>query len=148
MNVALGLSSELVDDSAVWNALERASLSEFLKHERDGLETLIGEHGVQLSGGQRQRLGIARALYSKPSLLILDEATSSLDAETERVFVETLAKLKGEVTTITIAHRLATVKDCEHIIFLNEGTIQAQGTFDEVRNQIPNFDQMAQLLGL
>lgn len=147
-NVALGIPLELINDSLVWEALERAQLSTFLRVSRDGIDTVVGENGVQLSGGQRQRLGIARALYSRPKLLVLDEATSALDAETERIITETLDSLAGDVTLIVIAHRLATVRHCDQVIHLSEGRITGRGTFEEVRAQVPEFNRQAELLGL
>jgi len=147
-NVALGIPPEFIDDSLVWEALERAQLSSFLQESRDGIDTVVGENGVQLSGGQRQRLGIARALYSRPKLLVLDEATSALDAETERIITETLDSLAGDVTLIVIAHRLATVRHCDQVIHLSGGRITGRGTFEEVRAQVPEFNRQAELLGL
>ena len=147
-NVALGIPPEIIDDSLVWEALERAQLSDFLQDARDGIETVVGENGVQLSGGQRQRLGIARALYSRPKLLVLDEATSALDAETERIVTETLDSLSGDVTLIVIAHRLAVVRHCDQVIHLSGGRITGSGTFAEVRDQVPEFNRQAELLGL
>lgn len=147
-NVALGIPSEFIDNSLVWEALERAQLSSFLSESRDGIDTVVGENGVQLSGGQRQRLGIARALYSRPRLLVLDEATSALDAETERVITETLDSLAGDVTLIVIAHRLATVRHCDQVIHLAGGRVTGHGTFEEVRVQVPEFNRQAELLGL
>jgi len=147
-NVALGIPSEFIDNSLVWEALERSHLAEFLRSSRDGIETLVGENGVQLSGGQRQRLGIARALYSRPRLLVLDEATSALVSETERLITETLESLAGDVTLIIIAHRLATVRHCDQVIYLANGRIAGSGTFSEVRAQVPDFDRQAELLGL
>ena len=147
-NVALGLPSEDVDDQLVWEALERAHIAEFLRGGREGLDTRIGERGVRLSGGQRQRLGIARALYTRPLLLVLDEATSALDAETERAIVQTLDELEGQVTTITVAHRLATVRRADLMLYLESGRIVNSGTFDEVRAAVPDFDRQASLLGL
>ena len=147
-NVALGLPSEIIDDEWVWDALERAHLGDFLRDSREGLDTVIGENGIKLSGGQRQRLGIARALYTKPKLLVLDEATSALDAETERAISETLQELEGSVTTITVAHRLATVRNCDLVVYLENGRALAQGSFSEVRAMSPQFDRQAQLLGL
>jgi len=147
-NVALGLPEEAIDDPLVWLALERARLSEFLRTSRDGLDTLIGERGIRLSGGQRQRLGIARALYTRPRLLVLDEATSALDAETEASVAAALADLGGEVTTVTVAHRLATVRNADLVVYLAEGGLVAQGSFAHVREAAPNFDRQARLLGL
>ncbi len=147
-NVALGLPVEIIDDSRVWEALNRANLGEFLEQNRDGLDTLIGEGGMKLSGGQRQRLGVARALYTRPKLLVLDEATSALDAETEDAIVKTFQSLEGEVTTITIAHRLATIRHSDQIAYLETGHVITCGTFDEVRRSVTNFDRQAQLLGL
>lgn len=147
-NVALGLPPAAIDDERVWEALERAHLAGFLRDTREGLDTVIGERGVRLSGGQRQRLGIARALYTRPLLLVLDEATSALDAETEQSITETLRELEGAVTTITIAHRLATIRFVDEVLFLRDGVIEARGSFEDVRASTPDFDRQAQLLGL
>jgi ABC-type bacteriocin/lantibiotic exporter with double-glycine peptidase domain len=147
-NVAMGLPAELIDDDLVWEALRRAHIDDYLVDERMGLETQTGERGFKLSGGQRQRLGIARALYTRPHLLVLDEATSALDAETENAIIETLRELEGQVTTITVAHRLATVRHADQLIYLEQGRVTARGSFDEVRNQSADFDKQARLLGL
>lgn len=147
-NVALGIPVSEIDNDLVWEALRRAHLADFLSDHREGLETWIGERGFKLSGGQRQRLGIARALYTRPSLLVLDEATSALDAETELAIIETLAELEGQVTTITVAHRLATIRNADQILYLDHGRIRARGSFDEVRRESADFDNQATLLGL
>jgi ABC-type multidrug transport system fused ATPase/permease subunit len=147
-NVALGLPNAAIDDALVWNALERAHLADFLRDSREGIDTLVGERGIRLSGGQRQRLGIARALYTRPKLLVLDEATSALDSETEMAIVETLAELEGDVTTITIAHRLATVRAVDKLVYMEGGRIIEAGTFDSVREKVPDFERQASLLGL
>jgi ABC-type multidrug transport system fused ATPase/permease subunit len=147
-NVALGIPLEAIDDEFVWAALERAHLAEFLRHERDGLDTYVGEDGMRLSGGQRQRLGIARALYTRPRLLVLDEATSALDAETEQAITRTIAELEGEVTQVIIAHRLSTVRNCDSIAYLEHGEVLAHGTFDEVRVLVPKLERQAALMGL
>jgi ABC-type multidrug transport system fused ATPase/permease subunit len=146
-NVALGLPAEIIDDDWVWDALNRAHLGDFLRDSREGINTLVGEFGVKFSGGQRQRLGIARALYTRPKLLVLDEATSALDAETEQAISQTLKDLEGEVTTVTIAHRLATVRHCDLVVYLSKGRVLSQGSFDEVRAMTPEFNTQAQLLG-
>lgn len=147
-NVALGIEPTVVDDSEVWRALERAHLDRTLREGRQGLDTLVGENGVQLSGGQRQRLGIARALLTNPRLLILDEATSALDAETERLISDTVSSLAGDVTVVTIAHRLATVQECDQVAYLEAGRLVAIGSFSEVRAAVPDFERNARLLGL
>ena len=147
-NVALGLPADLVLDHLIWEALERAQLAAFLTMQRDGLDTVIGEHGMRLSGGQRQRLGLARAFYTRPKLIVLDEATSALDAETEQAVSQALEALEGDVTLIIIAHRLATIMHCDQVAYLDQGSLAALGTFDEVRGMAPDFDRHAQLLGL
>ena len=147
-NVAMGLPKDLIDDSLVWEALRRAHLADFLTEFREGIDTNVGERGFRLSGGQRQRLGIARALYTQPKLLVLDEATSALDSETEQAIIEMLNELESEVTTVTVAHRLATVRRADLLIYLKEGHSIAQGTFEEVRALAPDFDRQAVLLGL
>lgn len=147
-NVALGLPAEAIDDALVWEALERAHLTGFLETIPLGVHTAVGEGGVKLSGGQRQRLGIARALYTRPRLLVLDEATSALDAETEVLIGATLQDLEGSVTTVTIAHRLATIRHCDQILFLDDGVVAARGTFDELRASSDRFRHHAELLGL
>jgi ABC-type multidrug transport system fused ATPase/permease subunit len=147
-NVALGLPEESIDDALVWEALERAHLADMLRKEREGLDTTVGEHGVRLSGGQRQRLGLARALYTRPRLMVLDEATSALDAETEKAVSDALQELEGDVTLVIVAHRLATIRHCTQVAYIEEGRIKALGSFEEVRSAQPNFDRQAQLLGL
>lgn len=147
-NVALGVAQENVSDDRVWRVLNMTHLSDFLQAERHGLETAVGEQGVQLSGGQRQRLGIARALYSNPELLVLDEATSALDAETERLIALTLEQLFGEITVIVVAHRLATVKNADQILYLQKGELLASGDFEYLKRNVPEFQRNAELLGL
>ena len=147
-NVSLGVPTELVDEDAVWEALTRASIDEMLRTGREGLETRVGENGIRLSGGQRQRLGLARALYSRPRLLVLDEATSALDVVTEQSVNAALMGLEGEVTLIVIAHRLATIRHCRKVAYLDKGLLKAVGSFGEVRTKQPDFDKQAGLSGL
>ena len=147
-NVAIGLDEDEIDDVRVWEALEQASLAAFIKADGLTLDSPVGERGVRLSGGQRQRLGLARALYTRPKLLVLDEATSALDAETEHTINQVLLDLAGSVTLITIAHRLATVRRADKVVYLEDGKILATGTFEQVREAIPGFDKQAKLLGL
>ena len=147
-NVALGLPVDAIDDDQVWHSLQQAHLAEFLSDSRDGLDTLIGERGVRLSGGQRQRLGLARALYSRPKLLVLDEATSALDAETEVLIADALAALSDDVTTVTVAHRLAPIRHSDIVVYLEDGFVRALGSFEEVRESSSAFHRQATLLGL
>lgn len=147
-NVAIGLPAHEINDQDVWAALRFAQLFEFIANLPDKLDTNIGENGHRLSGGQRQRLGIARALYTKPRLLILDEATSAMDAETEESVTHAIQNLAGEITLIIIAHRLSTVRKADSILYLQEGKAIAIAKFEELRNKVPNFDKQAGLLGL
>ncbi len=122
-NVALGVEEEKIDEDAVWQALENAQLAEFVRSLENGLDTVIGERGVRISGGQRQRIGIARALYYDPEILFFDEATSSLDNETEAAVMESINTLGSRKTMIIVAHRLTTLRDCDHIYKVENGNI-------------------------
>lgn len=146
-NVALTWDDDL-DRDRVRNALERAQLSSLIDSRGGGIDERIGERGVSLSGGQQQRLGIARALYSDPLVLVLDEATSSLDTKTEDEVTKALRSLRGEVTLISVAHRLSTIKDYDKICYLDGGKIAAQGTFAEVARSYPAFGEQVALAGL
>jgi ABC-type multidrug transport system fused ATPase/permease subunit len=144
----MGFSSLQVSDEDYWSALRAANLESFVKDSELQLDTLVGDRGTRLSGGQKQRLGIARALLTKPSLLILDEATSSLDGESERQISDFLDHLKGKVTLVVVAHRLSTVQKVDKLVYLENGQIIGIGTFNELRTSIPNFEVQAQLMGL
>ena len=147
-NVALGYSTHEVDDEFVWDALETAQLRDFVESLPSGLDSILGDRGMKISGGQRQRLGIARALFTKPKLLFLDEATSSLDGQTEADISSAIQRLKGSVTVIMIAHRLSTVREANRVIYVDQGRVLCTGTFDEVRRSVPDFDKQADLMGL
>jgi ATP-binding cassette subfamily C protein len=147
-NVAFGSKLEDIDDKSVWKALEKSQLLDFFQDTENGIDAFIGEHGVKLSGGQRQRLGMARALYENPKILILDEATSALDAETEAAISKSLDSLKGDVTLIIIAHRLATVQKADTVVYLENGEILSKGSFQQVRDSVPKFDLQSSLMGL
>ena len=147
-NIALGFASSEIDDSAVNNAIQRAQLSEFVSAYPEGIYAEIGESGSTISGGQRQRLGIARALYTEPKIIILDEATSSLDAVTEHAITSAIKGLKGSVTLIVVAHRLSTIQDADTVVYLSDGHLVSQGTFEEVRQSVSDFAEQAQVMGL
>jgi ABC-type branched-subunit amino acid transport system ATPase component len=147
-NVGLGYPKESVTDDLVWRALEIAQLADFVRALPEGLDTKVGERGTKISGGQRQRLGIARAMFTKPKLLVLDEATSSLDGQTEADISDAIQRLKGSVTVVMIAHRLSTVRNADHVLYMDGGNLVAQGTFEEVRSQVSDFDKQAKLMGL
>ena len=147
-NVALGFPASTLADDQIISAIKDSALGEFVNSLPNGLDTEVGEAGAKLSGGQRQRLGIARALYTNPKLLVLDEATSALDGETESLVTESIQNLRGKVTVVMIAHRLSTVRNADLVIYMQSGRVQAVGTFEDVRKQIPNFDHQANLMGL
>jgi ABC-type multidrug transport system fused ATPase/permease subunit len=131
-NIAFGLREEDIDDNLIKQAVEKASLSEFLNELANGLETIVGEKGIMLSGGQQQRIGIARALYRDPEILILDEATSSLDQATEKKIMKSVQFLKRKKTLIIITHRLSTVENCDKIFFIDKGKITRQGSPEKI----------------
>jgi ABC-type multidrug transport system fused ATPase/permease subunit len=147
-NVAMGFPIHSYSDDLVWNALNVAQLEDFVRSLPGGLDSPVGDRGVKISGGQRQRLGIARAMFTKPKLLVLDEATSSLDGQTESDVSDAIRALHGKVTVIMIAHRLSTVRTADTVIYMDEGVIKAAGTFEEVRTTVSDFDRQAQLMGL
>jgi ABC-type multidrug transport system fused ATPase/permease subunit len=147
-NIGIGYSDEEIDEKLVHEALKISALTEFVDSLANGIETNVGEQGAKLSGGQRQRLGIARAMYTKPKLLVLDEATSSLDGQTEFEIARSIQSLKEQVTVVMIAHRLSTIKDADMVVYLSEGKVTYTGSFNEVRKNVPEFDKQAKLMGL
>jgi ABC-type multidrug transport system fused ATPase/permease subunit len=147
-NLALGYKAEEVTDEYCWESLKVARLDDFVRSLPNQLETYVGDRGTRLSGGQRQRLGIARALITKPKLLILDEATSSLDGVTESEISSALRILKGEVTLIVIAHRLSTIVNADRIYFVKSGIVKGVGTFSELKAEHQEFLEQASLMGL
>ncbi|WP_307608929.1 ABC transporter ATP-binding protein [Pseudarthrobacter sp. W1I19] len=144
-NIAFGSSPDEIDHDRLTEAIELAQLAPLLSSLPDGLETRLGERGVRLSGGQRQRVGIARALYRRPKVLVLDEATSALDNATESKITETIEALSGRMTIILVAHRLSTVSRADKVIFMSRGLIEAEGTFEEVREASPDFAHLVAL---
>ncbi len=147
-NICLGFNPESVPDDLVWQALELADLSGFVKGLEGQLSYRISDAGKNLSGGQRQRLGIARALLTKPKIVIFDEATSALDAETENRVSESILKLTGDCTVIFIAHRLSVVRSADMIYYIDKGRIVNQGTFDELRSINADFNNQANFMGI
>ena len=147
-NISLGYENLASNNQLIFDAVKVSQLSELIDSLPDGVETLVGERGTNLSGGQRQRLGIARALFTRPKLLVLDEATSSLDGQTEADISNAIDALRGSVTIILIAHRLSSVRHVDKVVYMDSGEIKAVGSFEEVRASVPDFDRQAQLMGL
>lgn len=147
-NVALGTAPQDVDEERLWSALALAQLDQTVRSLPEGADTFIGEAGTRLSGGQRQRLGVARAVYHQPAVLMFDEATSALDNETEFRLTEIVESLRNQVTTVTIAHRLTTVRRCDRVLYLEDGKLVAAGEFDELNEQIPGFARLVELSDL
>ncbi|MBR22853.1 ABC transporter ATP-binding protein [Chryseoglobus sp. 28M-23] len=147
-NVALTWNTDEIDHERVRDALERAQLLDVIIERAGGLDASIGERGLALSGGQRQRLGIARALYAEPLVLVLDEATSALDTTTEAAVAAAIAELRGSTTVVSVAHRLSTVQNADQIFFLSGGAIVGSGTFDELAASVPEFGEQVRLAGL
>ncbi len=142
-NIAFGLLDEQVDYHRVQRAASMARLDELISQLPDGLETRVGERGIQLSGGQRQRIGIARALYDDASVLIFDEATSALDGITEKLVMDSIHEFSGNKTIIMIAHRLATVRSCDCIYLMERGRVVDHGKYDELVDRNVLFQRMA-----
>jgi ABC-type multidrug transport system fused ATPase/permease subunit len=142
-NIAFGLSNNEIEISKVEKAIKLAHLDELVNSLEDGINTKVGERGVQLSGGQRQRIGIARALYNESEVLIFDEATSSLDGVTENLIMNAIYEFTGKKTIIIIAHRLKTIQGCDQIFFLNQGRVVDKGTYQDLIEKNEHFQQMA-----
>ena len=146
-NILLGFKKSKANLDSVLKAMKMAELNEYLENNTI-MEVNIGDEGGKLSGGQRQRIGIARALLTNPKILVLDEATSSLDAQTEDNVTSTINKIRLDSLVVIVAHRLATVRRADLVIYMQDGEVKAQGSFEQVRKLIPNFDTQAELMGL
>jgi len=142
-NIAFGIPDPEIDVEKVYKSIELAQLQSVVQELPNGIETVIGEQGILLSGGQRQRVSIARALYRNPDVLIFDEATSSLDNQTEKEISDAISELSGIKTVIVIAHRLSTIKNCDQIIYLSRGKLIAQGKFGDLLRSSNEFKELA-----
>ena len=147
-NILLGFKDNSENRKLVVSALKKAELNEYLSGSEVISDLNIGDEGGKLSGGQRQRIGIARALLTNPKILVMDEATSALDAQTESNISKAISKIKDECLVIVVAHRLATVRNADLVIYMQDGQVKAEGSFEEVRKLVPDFDSQAQLMGL
>ncbi len=147
-NIALGFDVELIDTERVLKCIKLAHLTNVVNSLPGKLDANLGEKGSKMSGGQRQRVGIARALYTNPSILVLDEATSALDGESEKEINDSLKELIGHITILVISHRLSSVVNADQVLYLENGRIVASGTFNEVRKLSDNFNHQAILMGL
>jgi ABC-type multidrug transport system fused ATPase/permease subunit len=145
-NVALGIEPEYIDEKRVWEAIERAHLHSVVESLPSGIRANLGNYQDGLSGGQIQRLGLARALYSQPGLLVMDEATSALDAESESEVAKALDEMRGKVTVVLIAHRLNTVQRSDRVFLIEGGLIVDSGTFQELRHKNPSIERQLRLM--
>ncbi|URQ71963.1 ABC transporter ATP-binding protein/permease [SAR86 cluster bacterium] len=144
-NIAFGLDDADIDEMKINNCIDQSQLQDLINSLPDGLETMVGEKGVQLSGGQRQRIAIARALYRKPKILVLDEATSALDGLTEQKIMQSIHKIASDITVIIIAHRLNTIKECDMIYFIESGKIVDSGSYDELISTNAKFQSLSKI---
>jgi len=147
-NVGLGYPKPFLTDERIWGALAVAQLDKVVEALELKLDSNIGENGLSLSGGERQRLGIARAIFTSPKLLILDEATSALDGQTEEDLSTEIKKLSGKTTVVIVAHRLSTIRSVDQLIYMDKGKILAMGSIQDVKSAVPNFAKQARLMGL
>jgi ATP-binding cassette, subfamily B, bacterial PglK len=145
-NISLGYPDELLTDEIAWDLLRLVRLDEFIDHLPDGLNTHLEEDGQKISGGQRQRLGIARALFTRPQILVLDEATNALDSKTEFEISESIKTLSGKVTVLVIAHRLSTIRSMDKILYLEDGKVLAFGSFNEISSKSSSFNTFLSLI--
>ncbi len=143
-NICFGLENEVSDDQ-IRDCLHKSHSTEFVEALPDGIDTVIGERGLRLSGGQRQRIALARAMIQEPAILILDEPTSALDSVSEAEIHATLEELRGKVTIIVIAHRLATIRSADLILVLDEGRLAAHGTHATLRERVGTYRQLVEL---
>lgn len=144
-NIAFGIPKKDIDPQKIQKIISQVQLDEFIKNLPQGLDTLIGDRGIRISGGQRQRIAIARALYRDPEILIFDEATSSLDLETEHLITQELFEIGKDKTLIVIAHRLSTIIQCDHLLLIESGQVADQGTYSELIQRNKWFSDIQRL---
>lgn len=144
-NVAFGVDDDRIDTAAVEDALKKANLYDHVMGLDEKFQATLGEHGRKLSGGEKQRIGIARALYYQADVLVLDEATSSLDVPTESEITRAVSSLKGRQTIIAIAHRLSTLKSCDRILYFDKRRLVDTGTFETLSQKYEKFSEMIKL---
>jgi ABC-type multidrug transport system fused ATPase/permease subunit len=147
-NIALGVSLEEVDNSKLQKSIDESHLADVIDSLPEGLDTHIGKRRDELSGGQLQRIGLARALYRQPSLLVMDEATSALDADSENEINKAIDDLRGKVTVILIAHRLNTVQRSDVVFLVEDGKITASGSFPELLRSNNTVKKLAALMAI
>jgi ABC-type multidrug transport system fused ATPase/permease subunit len=147
-NIALGIPDSDIDENRLRAAIRIAALESFVASAPLGLDTIVGDRGVRLSGGQRQRIGIARAMYRNPAILVLDEATSAVDATTEAEISSAINRLRGQKTVIVVAHRLSTVRECDQVFYLKEGRIADRGRFDDLVARNEDFAATVRQMGI
>lgn len=147
-NIAMGYNADQFTDADFEDAIKLSQLTQLIDSLPDGLDSVLADKGSNLSGGQRQRIGIARALFTKPKILILDEATSSLDGSTEAGISDSLYSLRGKITVIVIAHRLSSIMKADEVLYLDAGKVLASGSFHELRALVPDFDRQAMYMGI
>jgi ABC-type bacteriocin/lantibiotic exporter with double-glycine peptidase domain len=147
-NIAIAEELGSIDKAKIWSALGSAQIADYVKQLPADIDSEIGENGSHISGGQKQRFGIARALYSNPKLLVLDEATSAMDGQTEFDISTAISAIRGDTTVVMIAHRLSTVQYADLVVYMAGGKIIASGSFAELKEKVPDFEEQAHLLGL
>ena len=144
-NIAYGISKEKINKIQIDEVIKITNLDKWIKTLPKGINTIVGERGLNISGGQKQRIAIARSLYSNPSILILDEATSSLDNFTQNKIMDDLKKIKNQIPIIIVAHRLETIKNCDKIVVLSEGKITAEGTYESLLKNSTFFQEITDI---
>jgi len=147
-NIAIGVPSELIDEAAIDFAIKSSGLKSVVDSLTEGLDTNLGGLASRLSGGEKQRIAIARALYVKPKLLIIDEGTSALDGLTEQYITDSIFAMTNDMTIVLIAHRLSSIKNADVIYYMDKGLIKGSGSFDELRSKLPAFAEQVRLMSL